>query len=80
VAAEIRSQQYRKVALFGTAAAVLSQIAYRLPVDAIILAGTDLSLVFNRSNNDFPHIDCAELHIRSIARAQRSSLPIATPV
>lgn len=34
--------------------------------DAIILAGTDLALLFNESNTDFPHIDCSRLHIRSI--------------
>jgi aspartate racemase len=35
-------------------------------VDAILLAGTDLALVFNQSNTDFPHVDCAEVHIRAI--------------
>ncbi len=38
-------------------------------VDAIILAGTDLSLLFNEANTDFPHIDCARLHIRAILRS-----------
>src|SRR5450631_311054 len=28
-------------------------------VDTILFAGTDLSLVFNEANTDFPHIDCA---------------------
>ena len=28
-------------------------------VDAVLLAGTDLSLLFDESNTDFPHIDCA---------------------
>jgi aspartate racemase len=35
-------------------------------VDAILLAGTDLALVFNQSNTDFPHVDCAEVHIQAI--------------
>jgi len=35
-------------------------------VDLIILAGTDLALVFNESNTDFPHVDCAALHIERI--------------
>lgn len=35
-------------------------------VDAIVLAGTDLALLFNESNSDFPCIDCAALHIRAI--------------
>ena len=35
-------------------------------VEAILLAGTDLALVFNKSNTHFPHVDCAEVHIRAI--------------
>lgn len=35
-------------------------------VDAIILAGTDLTLLFDETNTDFPHIDCAALHIGAI--------------
>jgi aspartate racemase len=37
-------------------------------VEAIILAGTDLALLFNETNTDFPYIDCAELHIREIVK------------
>jgi aspartate racemase len=35
-------------------------------VDAIILAGTDLALLFNETNTDFPCIDCAALHLQEI--------------
>ena len=35
-------------------------------VDAILLAGTDLTLLFDESNTDFPHVDCAALHIQAI--------------
>jgi aspartate racemase len=35
-------------------------------VNAILLAGTDLSLIFNESNTDFPHVDCAAVHLRAI--------------
>jgi aspartate racemase len=35
-------------------------------VDAILLAGTDLMLLSSESNTDFPHVDCAGLHIRAI--------------
>jgi aspartate racemase len=35
-------------------------------VDAIILAGTDLALLFNGTNTDFPYIDCAALHLQAI--------------
>jgi aspartate racemase len=38
----------------------------RESVDAILLAGTDLTLLFNESNTDFPHVDCAALHIEAI--------------
>ena len=37
-------------------------------LDAIILAGTDLSLLFNEANTDFPHIDAARVHIDEIMR------------
>jgi len=47
----------------------LSEIAHQLPVDAIVLAGTDLSLVFNEGNIDFPYVDCTAVHIRAIQRA-----------
>jgi len=32
-------------------------------VDAIILAGTDLALIFDESNISFPHVDCARVHL-----------------
>ncbi len=35
-------------------------------VDAIIFAGTDLALLFNETNTDFPSIDCAALHLEMI--------------
>ena len=37
-------------------------------VDAIVLAGTDLSLVFDESNITFPHVDCARAHLGEILR------------
>lgn len=48
--------------------AVLSRIAHELPVDAVALAGTDLAMIFNESNTDFPHIDCAGVHVQAIVR------------
>ena len=35
-------------------------------LDAILLAGTDLSLIFNEANIQFSFIDCAALHIEAI--------------
>jgi len=37
-------------------------------VDTIILAGTDLALLFNATNTDFPHLDCATLHLKAILK------------
>jgi aspartate racemase len=45
---------------------VAHTILKRDHVDAIVLAGTDLALVFNEANTDFPHLDCAALHLQAI--------------
>lgn len=37
-------------------------------LDAILLAGTDFSFVFNPENTDFPHVDGARIHIAAIMR------------
>ena len=48
----------------------LHQLAHTLierdGIEAVILAGTELTLVFNRANTDFPHIDGARLHLEAI--------------
>ena len=51
--------------------AALTAIAKALPVDAIVLAGTDLSVIFDETNTDFPHVDCARAHIQGILRELR---------
>jgi aspartate racemase len=43
-------------------------------VEAIVLAGTELNLIFNNANTDFPAIDCARAHIDGIIR---QSVPCA---
>jgi aspartate racemase len=35
-------------------------------VDAIVFAGTDLKSLFDERNTDFPHVDCAALHLNAI--------------
>lgn len=40
-------------------------------VDAIILAGTDLAILFNETNTEFPNIDCAALHVGAILNRLR---------
>ena len=56
---------------------VLSRIAHELPVDAIVLAGTDLAVIFNESNLDFPHVDGAQVHIQAILREIRPATATA---
>jgi aspartate racemase len=36
--------------------------------DAVLIAGTDLSMVLNERNAGFPTIDCADVHLRAIAK------------
>jgi aspartate racemase len=48
--------------------ALAQTIVKRDEVDAVILAGTDLTLLFNETNTDFPYVDCAALHLRAILK------------
>lgn len=41
-------------------------------VEAIVLAGTDLTLLFDETNTPFPYLDCAGTHIQAIMRAVAS--------
>lgn len=45
-------------------------------LDAILLAGTDLALVFNESNTNFPHVDCAAVHLNAIVNALLNDSPL----
>jgi aspartate racemase len=45
-------------------------------VDAIILAGTDLALLFNDANIEFPYIDCAALHLQAIMQGILGGRPL----
>lgn len=38
-------------------------------VEAIVLAGTDLNLIFNEANAEFPAVDCAAAHVAAIVDA-----------
>jgi aspartate racemase len=67
-------QTYVEVAATGKASIEQQQELTRLAqslvgrhgLDAIILAGTDFSVLFNESNTEFPLVDCAAAHIRAI--------------
>jgi aspartate racemase len=37
-------------------------------VEAIMLGGTDLALIFNEQTSDFPLVDCAGIHVEAIVR------------
>jgi aspartate racemase len=37
-------------------------------VEAIMLGGTDLALIFNDQTSDFPPVDCAGIHVEAIVR------------
>lgn len=57
----------------------LGRLAHRLMerdrVQAVILAGTELALVFNETNADFPHVDAARLHLNAIAQRAMATSP-----
>jgi aspartate racemase len=48
--------------------AIAHTLQQRDGVEAVVLAGTDLSLLFNEANTAFAYIDCAVLHIQRIMR------------
>jgi aspartate racemase len=49
-------------------AAVCRKLLDESGVEAIMLGGTDLALVFNERDTDFPLVDCAAIHADAIAR------------
>jgi len=46
--------------------ALANTLRTRDGVEAVLLAGTDLALMFNASNTLFPHVDCARVHVEAI--------------
>jgi aspartate racemase len=57
--------------------AIAHTLQQRDSVEAIVLAGTDLSLVFNETNTAFPYLDCAELHLERILTGMLGETPFA---
>ena len=47
--------------------ALAHTLLQREAIDLIVLAGTDLTLLFDDTNTNFPFVDCAALHIAAIA-------------
>lgn len=46
-----------------------TSLCEREGVEAILFAGTDLTLLFDATNTTFPYLDCADAHLRAIMRA-----------
>jgi aspartate racemase len=48
-------------------------------LDAILLAGTDFSLIFKEANIKFPSVDCAALHIDAILHKVLHEMSVKAP-
>jgi aspartate racemase len=48
--------------------ALANTLLRRDAVEAIVFAGTDLSLLFTDTNTEFPYLDCAALHLQAILK------------
>jgi len=48
--------------------AIAQSLCDHQSVEAILLAGTDLAILFNEANTPFPSLDCAHAHIDAIGR------------
>ena len=54
---------------YETLTATAKKFVQRDRVESIVLAGTDLTLLFDESTAEFPCVDCAGVHIAEILRA-----------
>jgi aspartate racemase len=50
---------------------IAQTLMHRDGVEAVVLAGTELSLVFNASNTDFPVVDCCGILVDFLVKAAR---------
>jgi aspartate racemase len=48
--------------------AACNQFITQNKVDAVMLGGTDLALVYNPNNVDFALVDCAAVHVEELFR------------
>jgi aspartate racemase len=46
--------------------AIAHTLQNRDGAEAILMAGTDLAVLFNEGNTEFPYVDCAALHVKRI--------------
>jgi|SRR5580704_7051566 aspartate racemase len=56
--------------------AIANTLQKRDGAEAILLAGTDLAVLFNETNSEFPYVDCAALHLRRILRGMLDDAPL----
>jgi len=63
---EIVRAGHGSVEQLGSLTDIAHTLLSRDRVEAIVLAGTELSLLFDDTNTDFPAIDCARVHIDAI--------------
>ena len=61
--AKIVNSERASVSEFEGLRTLAHELIQREGLDAILLAGTDFSFVFNPENTDFPHLDGARIHI-----------------
>jgi aspartate racemase len=52
---------------FRSLTEIAKTLCERDGAEAVVLAGTDLALLFDESNTEFPSVDCAALHLKAIA-------------
>jgi aspartate/glutamate racemase len=60
--------------LFGALRNIARAIRQRDRIDAVVLAGTDLNLLFDEATAGFPPFDCAAAHIGAILDRATSGL------
>jgi aspartate racemase len=51
--------------------AIAHTLEKRDGAEAILMAGTDLAVLFNEANTEFPHVDCAALHLKRILKGMQ---------
>jgi aspartate racemase len=63
---EIVKNEKASASEFEALRTLAHELIQRERLDAILLAGTDFSFVFNPESTDFPHLDGARIHIDAI--------------
>ncbi len=67
----IAEREHATTEQFNTVSAIAQKAVTVSGADAVILAGTDFSFVFNETNTNFPCIDGARAHISALIEAMQ---------